>query len=95
MPQAAYTLETAALRRILAKPDCRFRWTTHALERMSERGIHPEDVKRALMNGQIIFHEVKEDILYRVDGKDLDGARLQVQIAIFEDIVTIKVITAF
>jgi hypothetical protein len=94
--QPLYNAETALLRRLVANPECRFRWTKHAIERMIKRGIVAEDVKCALMNGQIMFHEaLKHDLFYRVDGTDLDGHRLQVQVAIYEEIVSIKVITAF
>jgi hypothetical protein len=58
-------------------------------------GLTAEDVLHALTTGQIMFHEIKPDVLYRVDGKDLDGHRLQVQVAMFEEIVLIKVVTAF
>jgi uncharacterized protein DUF4258 len=93
--QPLYNAETALLRRLVANPECRFRWTKHAIEQMRERGIVAEDVKHALTTGQIMFHELKQDVLYRVDGTDLDGHRLQVQVAIYEEIVSIKVITAF
>jgi hypothetical protein len=95
MQQAQYALETATIRRLAADPECRFRWTKHALERMAKRGIHAQDVVNALITGQVLFHEIKEDTLYRVNGRDLNGQRLQVQIAVFEDIITIKVVTAF
>ena len=29
-------------------------WTTHILERLQERGIHPSDVKHCIMDGEII-----------------------------------------
>jgi len=29
-------------------------WTTHALGRIQERGIHPSDVKHCIMTGEII-----------------------------------------
>ena len=93
--QPLYGAETAVLRNMVANPYCRYEWTKHAREKMVERQIHPEDVKAALTNGHILFHETKRDILYRVDGRDLDGQRLQVEVALYEDILTIRVITAF
>jgi hypothetical protein len=95
MAQPLYAVETAVLRRLAINPSCTFRWTKHVLARMQERNIHAEDVIHALTNGQVMFHETKEDILYRVDGTDLDGKRLQVQVAIYEDIIAIKIVTAF
>jgi Domain of unknown function (DUF4258) len=93
--QPLYNAETALLHRLVQSPECRFQWRKHALERMAERGITAEDVIHALTFGQIMFHELKQDVLYRVDGTDLDGRRLQAQVAIYEEIVLIKVITAF
>ena len=49
----------------------------------------------ALTNGRILFHEIKKDILYRVAGTDLDGQRLQVEVALYEETITIKIVTAF
>lgn len=95
MPQPLYSQETAVLRRLAGDPACRFKWTVHALGRMEERNITAEDVINALINGQISFHETKKDILYRVVGRDLDGRPLEVQVAMFEDIISIKVVTAF
>jgi hypothetical protein len=96
MPQRPlYSQETAILRTLLSDPECRFIWTNHAKERMAERNIVAEDVITALTNGQILFHEIKRDTLYRVDGRDLDGNRLQVEVALDEDTITIKVVTAF
>jgi hypothetical protein len=93
--QPLYRAETALLHRLVSDPQCRFDWRRHALDRMAERKILAADVIQALTNGHIVFHENKQDVLYRVDGKDLDGQRLQVEVALYEDIVTIKVVTAF
>src|SRR5689334_56656 len=90
-----YAAETALLRRLVAHPNCNFRWTRHALERMAARNILAEDVIEALTNGHILFHEIKRETLYRVDGRDLDGQRLQVEVALYEGTITIKVITTF
>jgi hypothetical protein len=95
MQQPHYAPETAILHQLAADPNCRFQWTNHAIKQMEQRGILAEDVIHALTHGQIVFHEIKQDTLYRVDGKDLDGQRLQVQVAIYEEILSIKVITAF
>ncbi len=96
MPQQPlYDTETALLHKLACHPDCRIIWTRHALEQMEARKILAEDVIGALTNGHILFHEIKEDILYRVDGKDLDGNRLQVQVALYDETIAIKVITTF
>jgi DNA-binding transcriptional regulator YiaG len=93
--QPLYDAETALLHRLVIDPNCCFDWTRHVLEQMVARNILAEDIIEAMTNGHIIFHETKRDILYRVEGKDLDGQRLQVEVALYEDTITIKIITAF
>jgi hypothetical protein len=90
-----YAAETALLHQLVTDPECRFTWTNHALEQMVARNIVAEDVIQALTNGHILFHEIKRDTLYRVDGRDLDGRRLQVQVALNDDAIEIKIITTF
>lgn len=48
-----------------------------------------------LTNGQVILEEFKQDIIWRVAGRDIDNAPLQVEAVVYEESVTIKVITAF
>jgi hypothetical protein len=42
-----------------------------------------------------MLHELKRDLLWRVEGKDIDGARIHVVVAVFAKVIKIKVITAF
>lgn len=42
-----------------------------------------------------ILHEMKRDVLLRVEGKDVDGQPLEVVVTVFEREITIKVITTF
>lgn len=90
-----YVAETQILRGVLSNPKCRFRYTKHALERMAERDITDPDVVSALTNGQVTLVEYKTDFVWRVRGKDIDGRSLQVEVAVYEDEVRVKVITAF
>jgi len=62
---------------------------------MEARGISQPDVQSALMNGQVTLEEVKRDVLWRVEGKDIDGRRIEVVVAADEGEITIKVVTAF
>lgn len=94
MSQPNYASETQILRGVIAK-DCRWRYTDHALEQMVARGISAPDVEFALTNGQVTLHEQKKDELWRVEGRDLDGRRLKVIVAVYEEAIEIKVITAF
>lgn len=95
MASPNYVTQTSILRRVASNPSCRFKWTSHALEQMIKRKIHEEDVISALTNGQVILEEYKQDVVWRVEGKDVDGARLQVVAAVYEDTVVIKVVSAF
>jgi 1,6-anhydro-N-acetylmuramate kinase len=67
----------------------------HALERMAERKITAADVERVIKHGRIVFHELKQDDVYRVQGRDVDGLEMQVSVAFYETEILIKVITAF
>jgi hypothetical protein len=95
MAQPQYNNETAILRRIARDRDCRFVWTKHALEEVAKDGRTTEDVERSLMNGQVVLHEVKKDVLWRSVGTDLDGERIQVIVAVYEEEIVIKIITTF
>jgi hypothetical protein len=90
-----YAPETAILQRIAHDPECRFIWKKHAKEQMEARGINASDVMKVLTKGRVIFHELKRDLLWRVEGRDIDGRRLQVQVAVYEDAIAIKIVTAF
>ena len=46
-------------------------------------------------NPGVILEECKQDILWRVDGRDIDGHSLKVVVAVYESTITIKVVTAF
>jgi hypothetical protein len=90
-----YVGETQTLCRIANNPKCRLRFTAHALEEMKEDGWTVPDVQFALMNGHVVLQENKKDILWRVEGADIDGGRLTVVVAVFELAIEIKVVTAF
>jgi len=90
-----YAAETAILQRVASSPDCHFIWTRHAEEQMKARDIVAADVIHALTKGRVILHELKADLLWRVEGKDLDGAPLRVIAAVYEDAIEVKVVTTF
>jgi hypothetical protein len=48
-----------------------------------------------LTNGRVILHEIKQDLLWRVIGNDLDGGRVQVVVAVDEEEIAIKMVTTF
>jgi hypothetical protein len=60
---------------------------------MDSRSVTKDDLMAVLTNGQILFHEVKKDELWRVRGVDLDGRTVEVVVAVYADTVVVKVIT--
>jgi uncharacterized protein DUF4258 len=95
MAQPHYVSETQILHRTARDPKCRFIWTKHALKAVADDGRTTLDVEHALMYGQVVLHEQKQDLLWRVRGADLDGDRVQVVVAVYEEEIIIKVVTTF
>lgn len=96
MPVADYRGETAILRSLLEQDDLFWDYRKHALERMTERDISHADVENSLTNGHVTLIETaKRDIVWRVEGKDVDGRKICVHVACFADENRIKIITAF
>jgi hypothetical protein len=96
MSAANYVLETRKVQRIAANPLCRLIWTKHVEARMAERNIAASAIKRVLTIGQVTLEETaKKDICWRVEGTDLDGRRIEVVVAVYEEAIKIKVITVF
>jgi hypothetical protein len=93
--QPHYVKETTILRRVAGHPECSWRFTKHALEEMKKDGWTADDVKHAVTNGRIVLQEQKQDVLWRVQGKDIDGNGIQVVVAVDEASITIKVVTTF
>ena len=95
MAQPHYISETQILRRVARNPNCRFIWTKHAIRAVADDGRTAGDVELALTNGQVVLHEQKQDLLWRVEGRDIDGERIQVVVAVYEEEIAIKVVTTF
>jgi hypothetical protein len=62
---------------------------------MEKNGWSAPDIQNGVMNGQVLLQEEKQDRLWRVRGRDLDGRRIQIVVAVCEMELTIKVVTAF
>ncbi len=95
MAQVAYQTETTVLHGVATDPQCRWRWTRHALEQMAKRGITAPDVQEALTNGYVEIVERKQEDVWRVKGVDLDGNPLTVPCVVDQGAIWIKVVTAF
>ena len=91
-----YVHETKILQSVASDPACRWKFTKHALKKMEKNGWSAPDIQNGVMNGQVTLQEdAKQDRLWRVRGRDLDGRRIQIVVAVDEMEVTIKVVTAF
>ena len=91
-----YITETQILRRVANDPKCQWHFTKHSLVEMANDGWTANDVMHVLMtNGQVILHELKRDVLWRIEGTDIDGGRIRVVVAVYEMAIEIKVITTF
>jgi hypothetical protein len=89
-----YVEETQRLRALVLDPNCKLRWKRHAEERMKERRKTVPDIQCALGNGRVVLVETaKKDIVWRVEGRDIDGDIIVIIIAISENII--NVITVF
>ena len=95
MAQAQYANESNTLRAIARDKNYRFIWTKHGLEEVAKDGRTTVDVEHSLMNGQVVLQEQKKDRLWRSVGKDIDGDRIQVVVAVYEQEIKIKIITTF
>jgi hypothetical protein len=95
MAQQSYVAETQVLRRVASNPECTWSYSKHAEERMAERNIQASDIQQALINGHVVLEERKRDLLWRIDGKDIDGRRIQVVAAIYKEAIEIKIVTVF
>lgn len=95
MAQPHYVTETQILQKVVSDPNCRWIWKNHALKRMAERHISQPDVESALTNGQVVLQEQKQDTLWRVKGKDIDGNNIEVVVAVYESAIAIKVVSTF
>ena len=95
MAQPHYVNETRLLRRVARHPQCRFIWTRHAILALLDDGRTTLDVEDMLTNGQVLLHEQKQDLLWRVRGSNVDGEKIEAVVAVFEETITIKVVTSF
>ncbi len=95
MTQPHYISETQILRRVARNQNCRFRWTKHAIKAVNDDGRTTKDVEDFLMDGQVILHEQKQDILWRVKGVDGEGKQVQAVVAVYENEIVIKIVTTF
>ena len=88
-----FTNEQAALRRVVAHPNHRIKWTKHSLDQMRDRDVTYADVNRVLRMGRVTWIEQKRDELWHVEGRDIDGRSIRLVAAVEEEVLVIKVVT--
>jgi len=93
-PQKKLLLETATLRRVWKDPEKRFRISNHARIEMANDGILDADVRHVIPRYEVMWVEWKQDELWHVVGRDLDGRSIRLVLAVYPAVITVKLVTA-
>ncbi len=93
MPPRRMPNESAKLRRLMNNPAKRIRFTAHTLVEMKNDGFIEADIRHVLAQGWVTWIETKRDLLWHVEGFDVDGRSIRVVVAINEIEMTIKIVT--
>ena len=93
MPLRAMPNETARLRRLMKNSAKRLRFTAHAVVEMKNDSFIEADIRYALNVGTVTWVETKRDLLWHVEGSNVDGQSIRVVIAANEIEMTIKIVT--
>lgn len=88
-----FTKEQVRLRGILAHRDHWLIYSPHSRGRQWLREVTEADIRRVLTTGQVTWYEVKIDEIVHVEGRDVNGRRLRVVVALRDHSLTLKVIT--
>jgi hypothetical protein len=86
--------ETALLRTVLKSVDKVFRFSVHSIEEMKVDRISDADIRRVLQFGSVTWVERKRDLLWHVEGRDVDDRAIRVVVAVYQERLIIKIITA-
>jgi Domain of unknown function (DUF4258) len=89
---------TRRLHLVANAPGARFVFRDHAITQMAlpERKIARIDVQKALKTGFVSGIDMsKGEETWNVDGKDLDDRRICVVVVVYDELIRIKIITAF
>lgn len=87
-------VETALVHQVIADPTCRLIFTIHSRQEMKNDDIVEADVRLVLTKGRVTWIENKKDILWHVEGRDLDGRMIRVVVVVNQKDCYIKMITA-
>jgi hypothetical protein len=77
----------------MANPRLSLRFTTHAREQMAERDVVALDVSRVLSKGRVTWVETKKDVIWHVEGRDVDERMLRIVVVVHETYIVIKIVT--
>ena len=96
MPDGNYPDEGRRLRELARKPGVRLKFRDHALEEMAKDGISQPSVKSMLKRCAVveIGYSRREETWVAV-GSDVLGKPISVVVVAYEDLLVIKVITAW
>jgi len=94
MPEPRLLKEASRLRAVMSNPHHRIRITNHARKEMENDDIRADDIDLILSQGRVTWFEVKRDELLHVEGVDVDGRRIRLVVAVYDDELVIKLITA-
>jgi hypothetical protein len=86
--------ETARLRSLLSNPNRQFDFTRHALQEMKNDDIIADDVILVLERGSVTWVETKKDLLWHVEGRDIDDRSIRLVIAADQANFIVKIVTA-
>jgi hypothetical protein len=92
--QAILMTETAALMRVWRNPGARLRITNHAREEMAKDGILESDVRYVITHNGVCWIEKKRDLLWHVEGRDIDGKSIRLVLTVVEAEIVVKLVTA-
>lgn len=87
-------VETKTLHEVAKNPLCTIRFTRHGREEMAADGIVEPDVRRVLINGKVTWEETKKDVLWHVEGSDIDSRPIRLVVVVYKDEITVKLVTA-
>jgi ABC-type molybdate transport system ATPase subunit len=86
--------ESAVLSKVMSEGVVRFRYTMHCRKEMAKNNIIEADVRHILKRYGVSWVEWKQDELWHVQGKDVDGRSIRLIIVVNATDVVVKLVTA-
>jgi hypothetical protein len=93
---ATYEHEAGRLRRLADDKGVSFSYRKHALEEMAKDDIVRIDVENMLRRCKVtLVEETKGETAWRAEGKDTEGRSLTAVVVAYEDLIKVKIVTAW